>query len=430
MKKCPHCLKEIKEEAKFCGYCGKEIAIDSASSSPQTPESTTERPKAPESPTERPKNNKAIWWILGIIAILAFPTLRTIAITLAIVYLLIRVISKGLENKQKILDSIRPVLGLVILIGFLWFIFHSYHPNTAQTQQGSQGNLGNTDYYSREIASNHPQSNYSTAESATEAFNKGDEYLKQGNYDQAISDYTKAIEINPTDGAYNNRGNAYLNKGNLAQAISDYNQAIGINPNDAIAYYNRGNVYFKQGNYDQAISDYTQAIGINPNYADAYKERGVAYFSKTEYDKTILDLNRAIEINPNDFTAYSGRFYVYLTEENYTQAISDFNKVIELNPGDTKNYLIMGNAFNQAAYGLYKKGKNLEEGIKLIDKALEKSPNNGIYLSTKAELLYKLGRYDEAYEYIKKGIKLEPNQTEIQNDFKMIEEALYESKKR
>ena len=396
MKKCPHCLKEIKEEAKFCGYCGKEIAIDSASSSPQTPESTTERPKAPESPTERPKNNKAIWWILGIIAILAFPTLRTIAITLAIVYLLIRVISKGLENKQKILDSIRPVLGLVILIGFLWFIFHSYHPNTAQTQQGSQGNLGNTDYYSREIASNHPQSNYSTAESATEAFNKGDEYLKQGNYDQAISDYTKAIEINPTDGAYNNRGNAYLNKGNLAQAISDY----------------------------------TQAIGINPNYADAYKERGVAYFSKTEYDKTILDLNRAIEINPNDFTAYSGRFYVYLTEENYTQAISDFNKVIELNPGDTKNYLIMGNAFNQAAYGLYKKGKNLEEGIKLIDKALERLPNNGIFLSTKAELLYKLGRYDEAYEYIKRGIKLEPNQTEIQNDFKMIEEALYESKKK
>ena len=60
MKKCPHCLKEIKEEAKFCGYCGKEIAIDSASSSPQIPESTTERPKAPESPTERPKDT-TIW---------------------------------------------------------------------------------------------------------------------------------------------------------------------------------------------------------------------------------------------------------------------------------------------------------------------------------------------------------------------------------
>jgi len=28
MKKCPNCLKEIKEEAKFCGYCGKIIVID------------------------------------------------------------------------------------------------------------------------------------------------------------------------------------------------------------------------------------------------------------------------------------------------------------------------------------------------------------------------------------------------------------------
>ena len=28
MKKCPHCLKDIKEEAKFCGYCGKETPLE------------------------------------------------------------------------------------------------------------------------------------------------------------------------------------------------------------------------------------------------------------------------------------------------------------------------------------------------------------------------------------------------------------------
>ena len=65
-----------------------------------------------------------------------------------------------------------------------------------------------------------------------------------------------------------------------------------------------------------------------------------------------------------------------------------------------------------------------------IDKAISMYPNNGIYLSTKAELLYKLGRYNEAYEYIKKGIKLEPNMAEIKNDVKMIEKALNESKKK
>ncbi len=28
MKKCPHCFKDIKEEANFCGYCGKETVLE------------------------------------------------------------------------------------------------------------------------------------------------------------------------------------------------------------------------------------------------------------------------------------------------------------------------------------------------------------------------------------------------------------------
>ena len=41
----------------------------------------------------------------------------------------------------------------------------------------------------------------------------------------------------------NSRGNTYYNQGNLPQAISDFNKAIEINPNYAEAYYNRGLAY-------------------------------------------------------------------------------------------------------------------------------------------------------------------------------------------
>ena len=74
-----------------------------------------------------------------------------------------------------------------------------------------------------------------------------------------------------------NRGNAYARHGILPQAISDYNKAIEINPKDALAYYNRGAAYAKQGNLLQAISDYNKAVEINPNFANAYYNRGVAY---------------------------------------------------------------------------------------------------------------------------------------------------------
>jgi len=58
--------------------------------------------------------------------------------------------------------------------------------------------------------------------------------------------------------------------GQYDQAIADYNKDIEINPIDAVAYYNRGIAYGLNGQYDQAIADYTKAIELNPRDADAY----------------------------------------------------------------------------------------------------------------------------------------------------------------
>ena len=54
------------------------------------------------------------------------------------------------------------------------------------------------------------------------------------------------------------------------QAISDFTKAIEMNPRYYQAYYNRGIVYGNKGQYDQAISDYNKAIEINPRFAQAY----------------------------------------------------------------------------------------------------------------------------------------------------------------
>ena len=141
------------------------------------------------------------------------------------------------------------------------------------------------------------KSKYSTTESmekiATEAYRKGCEYSKNGNYDQAISEYTKAIKINPNyESAYGNRGGSYANRGDLPNAISDYTKAIELNPNDVMNYYNRGTVYKDKGDLAQAVSDFTKAIEIDPNYFEAYNNRVIVYRRLKEYDKAWADVHK------------------------------------------------------------------------------------------------------------------------------------------
>jgi Flp pilus assembly protein TadD len=123
-------------------------------------------------------------------------------------------------------------------------------------------------------------------------------HLEKGQLDQAITEFTKAIELDPkSDWAYSNRGLAYVRKGQYDQAISDCNKALEINPRDAKAYFGRGLAYADgKGQYDQAISDFSKTIELNPRLAEAYSNRGLAYLDLAQFDHGCQDLQKACKL--------------------------------------------------------------------------------------------------------------------------------------
>ncbi len=109
--------------------------------------------------------------------------------------------------------------------------------------------------------------------------------------------FKRILKYNPrSPRAHYNLGNAYGNKGNHDQAILEYTKAIELEPNYAEAYNNLGSAYGNKGNYDQAILEYTKAIELNPNLNIAYNNRAVAYYYKHEYDRTRVDVHKAGEL--------------------------------------------------------------------------------------------------------------------------------------
>ena len=87
-------------------------------------------------------------------------------------------------------------------------------------------------------------------------------------------------------------GGAYFKKGQYDQAIADYTKAIELDPKYAEAYKSRGFVYTSKGQHDQAIADCSKAIELDPKYVGAYKNRGYAYYSKEKYDKAWEDVHK------------------------------------------------------------------------------------------------------------------------------------------
>ena len=75
--------------------------------------------------------------------------------------------------------------------------------------------------------------------------------------------------LNPKDAeSHNNRGLAKVTLGQLQDGLSDYNKAIQLNPN-VDAYYNRGRVNEMLGRFEEAVADFKRAIRLNPKDIEA-----------------------------------------------------------------------------------------------------------------------------------------------------------------
>ncbi len=163
--------------------------------------------------------------------------------------------------------------------------------------------------------------------------NRGIDYGDKGEYDLAIEDFTKAIELKPDYAiAYNNRGAVYRSKDKHDLAIEDCNKAIQLKSDYAEPYSNRGSAYRNKGDYERAIEDYHIAIKLKPSFVEAYYNRGLAYHEKGELDVAIKDYSKAIELNPKLFHPYYNRGNAYLQKRDFDRAIEDYSKAIELNP--------------------------------------------------------------------------------------------------
>lgn len=120
-----------------------------------------------------------------------------------------------------------------------------------------------------------------------------------GQYEKALENFRKAIEIDPgLIEAYNNLGLAYTEINEEKLAIEAFKKAIELAPELAAAYNNLGYVFYRLGSYTEAIEMYNQAIGREKNNASAYTNLGNALYKLKKIDEAIEAWKKALSLDP------------------------------------------------------------------------------------------------------------------------------------
>lgn len=212
---------------------------------------------------------------------------------------------------------------------------------------------------------------------------------EQENYRDVILDYTNALQVGEQlkfidARTYTNRGLAHHKLQNYQAAIEDFDRSLELHPRRAHTYNNRGMARYKLGDKQGAIADYTQALHFDPNFSEAYSNRGIAFLRSGNIEDAIADLAYALNLDPYLIEAYYNRGNAYLKQGSYNEAIADYTQALKLNPDLALAYYNRGNA----RYGLGDRQAAIKN-LRIAAQLFYKQGNEGNYQRT-LNLLQKL----------------------------------------
>jgi len=167
--------------------------------------------------------------------------------------------------------------------------------------------------------------------SAAEYVERGNDAFLNEQYQNAISNYDKAIEIEPNNpNYYYYRAQTNVNLGQYNEAIVDYDRVIKLKPDNPLYYFGRAQAKVELEQYEEAIADYDKAIDLSPDLSNYYYFRARAKEELGQYDEVIADYSEALHIEPNNAVFSYRRALAKIEIEQITAAKKDLKVALAL----------------------------------------------------------------------------------------------------
>jgi len=126
----------------------------------------------------------------------------------------------------------------------------------------------------------------------------------QNNFNEAISQYTRILELKPKDNIrsiiFKHRGMANFACSCYKEAIEDFTNSLELDEKSYKAAYYRGVVYSVIKEYSQAIDDYSLSLTLNPYQPFCLFRRGQAYYHIGDYPQGLADCENSLALEPSN----------------------------------------------------------------------------------------------------------------------------------
>ncbi|MDX2288315.1 MAG: tetratricopeptide repeat protein [Hyphomicrobiaceae bacterium] len=234
-------------------------------------------------------------------------------------------------------------------------------------------------------------------------------------------------------------GEALTGEGGVSIGILYLQMALFLQPDQAFALAALANAHEATKRYDEAISTYDriprgsaleQAIDIrkafnlnslertdeardlldavaksNPADVKPLDALGNIMRSRKRYDEAVDYYTRVISLigkpEERDWVYYYSRGTSYERLKRWPEAEADLMQALKLSPDQPL-------ALNYLGYSWIDRGRNLREGMKLIEKAVSLKPDDGYIVDSLGWAHFRLGHYEKAVTHLERAVELRP----------------------
>uniref|UniRef100_A0A9J7XKV6 Tetratricopeptide repeat domain 13 n=1 Tax=Cyprinus carpio carpio TaxID=630221 RepID=A0A9J7XKV6_CYPCA len=153
-----------------------------------------------------------------------------------------------------------------------------------------------------------------------------------GRISEALSDLTKAIQLQPSARLYRHRGTLLFISEDYIAAMEDFQQSLELKKNQPIAMLYKGLTFFHRGLLKEAIEVFKEALKLKSDFIDAYKSLGQAYRELGDFENAMESFQKALLLDQNHIQSLQLRGMMLYHHGSLQEAIGNFKRCLQLEP--------------------------------------------------------------------------------------------------